>query len=650
LPAPVFQRNVGDPVRITLLGGLTVRTADREIVFPTVKSRLLLAYLASVPGRLYPRSRLCGLFWEDRGEGQARGSLRNALSHIRAVTGDGIIIGNRESVGVQAGGVETDLAQLERLAESKQPPGADVALLAGEFLDGVDADGAGLQDWLNFERSRCRSLAQKVLGSAAEVAASGGDHDRALDLARKLVDLDPFREGSHRLLMRLFAEAGDRPMALAQFRACRALLRAELDVAPSPQTEALAVELAGRSGVRPAESRADFQLSIAVLPFAHVAEDEDQRFLAEGLADDITTELTRHRDFLVIARQSSFQLSGLGATHAAQGLGVRYVLTGTVRRRAELVSLSVQLLDASTQRSLWAERLERPMAELFAVQDEVLAQVLASVDAEMRLSERVRAARRPPSDLDAWELFHRGLWHAFRFEPEEAARAAVIFERAATLAPDFALPRAGLAYIGLLGVTWRTAADPEAELARAIGHARDAVERDATSPFSQVVLGRLLTYAGELRVAFDHLRLARDLNPSYAATYYGLATAHLWVHEPQLALTNAEQALRFSPRDPLSSMFITVQAFSRLMLGDPAAAACLARRAIKLQSREIWSRLALACALVEAGNLPNARHVIDECRSLLPGTSFEGIRPISANVAPPVRDRVLAALQQAGLR
>ncbi len=637
-------------VSLTLLGGLSVRAGDAEIVFPTAKSRLLLAYLASTPGRLHPRGRLCSLFWEERGEEQARGSLRNALSHIRAAAGEAIIVGNREAIGVQAGGIETDLARLERLAAEPGPPDGDVAALAGDFLDGVEVEGSALQDWLAFERSRCRTLAQRVLAAAAEAAAARGDVDLALALGRRLVDLDPFREASHRLLMRLHAAAGDRPMALAQFRACRDLLRAELDVAPSPQTEALAEELAGRAIAVSADTRADFQLSIAVLPFVHAAEDEDQRFLAEGLADDITTELTRHRDFLVIARQSSFQFAGGAADVAARGLGVRYVLTGTVRRRADRVSLSVQLLDAATGRSFWAERHERPLAELFAIQDEIVAQVLASVDAEMRLSERERAARRPPSDLDAWELFHRGLWHAFRFQPEEADRAEAIFTRAAQLAPDFALPRAGLAYVNLTRVTWRMAADPEASMARAIADGRQAVEMDATSPFAQVVLGRLLTYAGELRLAFDHLRLARDLNPSYAATYYGLATAHLWVNEPEAALSNAEQALRFSPRDPLASMFITVQAFSRLVLGAPEDAARLARRAVEMQPREIWSRLALACALVEAGDLEAARAVIAETSRILPDASFTGIRPISSNVAPVVRERVLTALGRAGMR
>jgi DNA-binding SARP family transcriptional activator/Flp pilus assembly protein TadD len=648
MPGAVIRGTSAGSVSLKLLGGLSAQRCGAELAFPTAKSRLLFAYLAASPRRLHPRGRLCGLFWEERGEAQARGSLRNALSHIRTVAGEAIIVGNREAVGLQAGLVTTDLALLERVASGAGPPEGDVAALAGVFLDGVEVDGAALQDWLDFERSRCLTLAQTALAAAAGLASDRGDAEAALSLGRRLVDLDPYREPSHRLLMRLHAAAGDRAAALTQYRACRQLLQAELGVAPSPQTEALAAELTGRA-LHAVETRPSFQVSIAVLPFTHLAEDEDQRFFAAGLADDITTLLTRHRDFMVISRQSSFQFASGAADQAAASLGVRYVLTGAMRRHGDRVSLSVQLLDAVTHRSFWAERQERALSEIFALQDEIVRRILASVDAEIRLSERERAARRPPSDLDAWELFHRGLWHAFRFQPEEADRAAAIFARAATLAPDFALPRAGLAYIGLLRVTWRLTDDPEATLAQAIGQAREAVEMDATSPFAQVTLGRLLTYGGELRPAFDHLRLARDLNPSYAATYYGLATAHLWAGEPEAALTNAEQALRFSPRDPLAGMFLTVQAFAHVMLGDAETAATLGRQAIERQPRELWARLGLTCALVEAGHIEAARDVIAQTRRLLPDVSIAAISPIAQNVAASVRDRVLDALQRAGL-
>ncbi|WP_134681031.1 BTAD domain-containing putative transcriptional regulator [Paracoccus ravus] len=651
MPGPAIPLASAGTLSLRMLGGFSARLGDREIALPTVKSRMLLAYLASAPGRLHPRGRLCGLFWEDRAEEQARGSLRNALSHLRAALGEGAVIGNREAVGLQARRVESDLARLETLAETGAADPREVPALTQNFLDGIEAEGALLGEWLEFERSRCRSLSQKLIEITLDECAQAGAYMMAIELARNLVALDPFREASQRRLIRLLADSGDRAMALAQFHACRDLLRRELGIAPSVQTQMLANELTDEPREAPIHraGQRDFSLSVAVLPFADADGDPDGRFLAEGLADDITTELTRHRDILVISRLSSFQFHPAHAGEAAQDLGARYVLTGAVRRRADRVSLSVRLLDATSGRNLWAERYERPLADLFEVQEAVVSQILAGVDAEIRQSERERAVRRQPSDLDAWELFHRGLWHAYRFQPEEAARARAIFARAAELAPDFALPLAGLAYIGLVGVTWRMAADPQATLIEAIAQGRLAVVKDPTAPFSQVVLGRLLTYAGDLPAAFDHLRLARDLNPSYASTYYGLATAHLWSNQAQAALDNAEQALRFSPRDPLAAMFITVQSFALILLGRPDQAQSMAHRAVAMLPGEIWSRLALTCALSEQGRPDEARQVLATAKRELSGVSLEGIRPISASVSPEFRDRVLGLLCKAGL-
>ncbi|WP_170295162.1 BTAD domain-containing putative transcriptional regulator [Paracoccus aestuariivivens] len=651
MPGPVLHGSNPAQIGLTLLGGFSARVDGREVTLPTAKSRLLLAYLGCSPGRLHPRGRLCGLLWEDRAEEQARGSLRNALSHLRQALGEAAVIGNREAVGLQADSVASDLSRLEALCGTGGAGPREVSTLTGTFLDGIEADGQSLGDWMDFERSRCRTLAQKLLETTAlETAAR--DLPVAIGLARDLVALDPFREPSQRLLIRLLAESGDRAMALAQFRSCRDLLRDELGILPSPQTRALAEELADDAAAEPArplERPDDPQLSIAVLPFADADADGDGDFFAEGLADDITTELTRHRDILVIARQSSFQFKASRPDAAAQDLGARYVLTGVVRRRAERVSLSVRLLDAATGRNFWAERYERPQSELFAMQDAVVAQILAGVDAEMRQSERERALRKPPSDLNAWELFHRGLWHTYRFHPDEAERARAIFARAAELAPDFALPQAGLAYLGLVGITWRMVPDPQATMAQAIAHGRAAVDLDATSPFAQVVLGRLLTYAGQLRSAFEHLRLARDLNPSYASTYYGLGTAHLWANEPEPALFHAERALRFSPRDPLAAMFLTVQSFAHLLLESPDIAEALARRAVLMLPREIWSHLALTCALVEQDRLGDARDVIAAAKRDLSDVSLLGIRPLSAGVTPELRERVILALKSAGM-
>jgi len=652
-------------ISFTLLGGFAVRSGPgAALVLPTAKIRLLAAYLALAAGQNQARSKLCALFWEDRNADQARASLRNALAAIRAVLGNDVLIASRESVMFDATLVSTDVGELEKLARGDAETGIQTARrLAAPFLEGFAAQGEELSEWVEFERTRCRNLAELLLEKTAERLGTTGEEAAAVALAQQLVALDPYRERSHRLLMRLHARQGERSLAIAQFQKCRQLLAEELGTEPSPQTVALAGELSiegapGRSpspeitpAGRQAASQLDFRISIAVLPFLHPAEDADQSFLAEGLAEDLITELSRHKDFLVVARQSSFALgAGLrDAELAAQALDVRYVLTGNLRRRGNDLSLGVQLVDAATHRTVWAERYARKLEEIFAIQDEIVSRIITSVDAEVRSSERERAARKLPQAMDAWELFHRGLWHLYNFTLDEIDTAESFFRRATTLHPSFALGHAGLAQADLVRIVWQMSNDIPATLESGLAHARRALALDGAHPFPHVVLGRLLTCQGELSLAHDHLRIATELNPSYAHAHYALALVHIWAGRPTDALPHIDRAIRFSPRDSLIGVFMTVRSVCLFLIGDIAEAESAARAAIGRQARDSLSRLALACALMETGRIEEAMAAVAEARTLVPGLSIASLDGLIGRMAPAPRDRIVSALKRAGL-
>lgn len=459
--------------------------------------------------------------------------------------------------------------------------------------------------------------------------------------------------------MQLYADQGERSLALAQFNACRDLLHTELNVAPSAETVALARELAASEGVPvPVTANAEpprepkFEaLGIAVLPFTYDAADPQQRFLAEGLAEDLITELSRFKDLLVIARQSSFALAAEGADAATVSarLGVRYVLGGRVRRSGNTVRVVVQLVDGPGNRNVWAERYDRQVADIFAVQDEIARALIGAIDGQVRLAERERASRKPPANMDAWELFHRGLWHAYHFTPEDEAVAEDYFREALLLAPRFALPHAGLAYVGLVRITWFMTREVDATLAAAIAHARDAVALDGTSVFSQVVLGRLLTYAGQVDRALDHLKLATDLNPGFAQAHFGLAQALFWSGRYEEALVGVDRALLLNPRDPLSAMFHTLKAFSHYVIGQFEAAEQAARNGMQLQARESWVRLALAAALMARGKLAEARQTVADALRIDPNVSILSFDAVVRHVPDAIRQRAYGALREAGL-
>ncbi|MBM3541303.1 MAG: tetratricopeptide repeat protein, partial [Alphaproteobacteria bacterium] len=577
-----------------------------------------------------------------------------------------------ETVRLVPGRLAIDAERLATLAADRVAASdEDIARLCGsEFLAGLSLPGEAVSEWLAFERARLGRLAQAVLRATAKERAREGRHAEAIGLAERLLSLDPLREKSHRLLMRLHARAGERALALAQYQRCRELLSKELGVEPSSETAALADEIGRAAGTAeavpaaaatvgsspsapaiPTSHEAGYNLSIAVLPFVNRSGEEEQDHLARGLAEDLITELSRQRDITVIARQSSFLFSGApGRAAAAAGdLGVRYALAGSLRKSADRLRVTVQLIDATGDRCVWAERYDRPADALFALEDELVAEIIANVDARVREDERERAVRKHPENLDAWEMFHRGLWHVYRFTPEEYARATALFERAIALAPRFALPHAGLGYVAFVSTTWNFVDDPRAAVAKGLTHAGTAVALAGNEPFGHVVLGRLLTLAGDLPRAYEHLDRAVQLSPSFAQAHLGLAQALLWMAEPAAALMHADRAERLNPRDPLASVFMTIRAFAHLWLDELARAESEARRAMTLQPRDNWSRLALAVALVEQGRAEEARATVAEVRRIDPRLDLAAFGAVVAHVPAAFRDRVFAALRAAGM-
>lgn len=653
---------------LDLLGGFELRRGDGTPAgLPTRKAQLLLAYLALPAGRTHAREKLGMLFWSDRPDDQARGSLRNALAAIRKALGPDALRGERDMLALAPGLVALDVDRLAEAAAGR-PCLTDEALevaMSSQLLDGAAASSETFDEWLAFERARCLALAQAAAQKAIAAHEQAGRIGRALDLAQRLIALDPLREQSHRLAMRLFTVAGERSRAMAQFQACREVLLRELGVEPSPETAELARRLSEADAEIPtAPDRASEaerhpgltppmprSFAIAVLPFANMSGQPGQDFMAEGFSEDLTTELSRRRDFSVISRQSSALFSGRPETAAAAAaeLSVRYALAGSLRGMGGRLRVTAQLIDAIGNRCIWAERYDRDLADIFAVQDEIVASIIGSLDAEVRQEERERAARKLPGELDAWELFHRGLWHVYRFTREEIATGEALFRQALALAPDFALPHAGLGYAAFVKAVWYFAPDPASAMAEGLQHAQAGVARDGGSAFCHVVLGRLLTLAGKIEGALHHLRLAIEMNPSFAQAHFGLAQALVYAGEPFEALAGIETALRLSPKDPLRSMFLTLRSFCHFSLGDYAAAEAAARSAMQLQWAETWARLALCCALVELGREDEARRIAQETLRIEPAFTAEKFGRLVAHAPEQVRRRIWRDLAIAGI-
>lgn len=322
--------------------------------------------------------------------------------------------------------------------------------------------------------------------------------------------------------------------------------------------------------------------SVAVLAFSNMSGDPDQEYFSDGIADDIITELARSPALFVIARNSSFFYKGRQVTikQIAGELGVRYVLEGSVRRSGSRVRVTAQLIDAETGNHIWAERYDRALEDVFAVQDEIRMAVVTAILPAVADAELRRALRKPPESLGAWEACQRGLWHMAKHTLPDTKQAQDFFRRASELDALFATPHALLAicYLYMLGLGAFVRADRE--MAEVEARKAIALDPDDSSALATLSAISLYNYAN-YDAALEHADHAIAVNPNNFGAYLGRARAFASGGRPAEAEEPLLIALRLSPRDPLRSSALNTLAFARYFSGDYAEAAKLAQRAIR---------------------------------------------------------------------
>src|SRR5262249_2226939 len=302
--------------------------------------------------------------------------------------------------------IAVDAAEFELLARAGKLDEA-AGLYRGPLLDGHGVRDGAFEDWILVERTRLHDLAVAALDRFA-ASQSGA---AAIAPAQRLLQLDPSREETHRLLMRLYASVGQRAQALRQYQHCRDTLQRELQAEPDAETERLFRQIqhetappSPRMNVAPGPTAApNNKPSIAVLPFTNLSGDPEQQYFSDGITEDIITELSRFRSLFVIARNSSFQFrdKAVDVRRVGSELGVQYVIEGSIRRSGERLRVTTQLIEAETGNHIWAERYDRDLHDIFAVQDELAHAVAATVSGRIDMAGRERSARLSPAGLKA---------------------------------------------------------------------------------------------------------------------------------------------------------------------------------------------------------------------------------------------------------
>jgi adenylate cyclase len=370
--------------------------------------------------------------------------------------------------------------------------------------------------------------------------------------------------------------------------------------------------------------------SIAVLPFDNMSGDPEQEYFADGITEDIITELSKFRSLFVIARNSSFAFKkqALGIKEISQELGVRYIVEGSVRRAGKQLRITAQLIDAATNVHLWAERYDRQLEDIFAVQDEVTRAIVTAIEPELASAERGRARRKLPENLDAWECYQRGLWHLYRYRAEDSTKAKEFFQRAIESDPNFAPPHAAFGYALYFEVIEGLVSAPDDWLSRAIEAAKTAVTLDERDCFGHMVLGRLLLVDGKYDASIGACDTAIALNPNDANAHYGEGLTLCFTGRPEAAIPQIDQALRLNPHDPGAWTFLWLKSHALTLLHRYDEALIWAKKAVQRPNATIWAFTGEAVALAHLGRIDEARAALNQALAIKPDLSSDFFRSV----------------------
>ncbi len=390
--------------------------------------------------------------------------------------------------------------------------------------------------------------------------------------------------------------------------------------------------------------------SIAVLPFQNLSGDADQDFFADGMAEDIITELSRMPWFFVIARNSSFSYKGraVDVKRVARELGVKYVLEGSVRSAGARLRITAQLIDASTGQHVWAERYDRQVTDIFDVQDEVNQSIVGTIAPEFLSFEAKRARRKDPAKLDAWECVMRGRAHLWKLSREEAAEAKVLFQRAVELAPRGEFGAGDLALIHFLEAYYRWSDTPERSLDYMVETAERAVAADDHDPWALTVLAWANIVAHRWDASLSVIDRAVVLSPNFASAI-GIRGAILALQgEPEAGIDEIGRAIRLSPRDGMMVFWLMGLFWAYFSMARYEEAIATAQRAIGLAPQNPTFRRQLASALAWAGRLDEARTAVGAYLVLEPEHTTADAAKVPSSVAEHVA-RFVEGLRRGGL-
>jgi adenylate cyclase len=387
-----------------------------------------------------------------------------------------------------------------------------------------------------------------------------------------------------------------------------------------------------------------------VLPFTNMSTDPEQEYFSDGITEDITTDLSKISSLFVIARNSAFTYKGkaVKVQDVSREMGVRYVLEGSVRKADDQVRITTQLIDATTGGHLWSERYDRPLKDIFALQDDITQQIITALRVVVQEAERVRVRRTPTENLTAYDYVLQGWEYYHHITKEANLQARQMFERAIELDPQYAVAYAGLGWTHQMDWVWQWSRDSQAP-ERAFELAQKAITFDDSVPVAHQLLGQVyLLQKKHYEQALTEGERAVALDPNSADGYARLGLIMVSIGEHEKAVGLVEKAMRLNPRYPTWYLLWLGGAYNGLDRFEEAIATL--KKAVIREPNFLGPHLFLTIAYSRSNREAEAREEVAEILRLNPQYSLEGVRQRLAYKDLMTTERIIAALRKAGLK
>jgi len=391
--------------------------------------------------------------------------------------------------------------------------------------------------------------------------------------------------------------------------------------------------------------------SIVVLPFTNMSGDPEQEYFSDGITEDIITDLSYFREFLVIARNTSFTFKGkpMRVGHVCRDLGVRYLLEGSVRKAGNRIRVTAQLIDGTTEAHLWASRYDRNLDDIFQVQDEITQAIVRSVAPETLGAETRRSQAMKLDDLNVWEQVLRARWHINLLTKSDNESAEKILAGAIEAAPGFAPAHSARVICLLSGVLHAWTESIAATIAAAHDAAKTAVSLDGNDANALAGLGITCLFARKHEFALDYLNRAIGLNPNLATAHGYLAAVHGSMGNAAAAAAAADKAIKISPLDSAKPLWLAGKGIGAYINEryDEAIGICLDVLREYPNFGSALRQLAASYAMI--GDKPRAEQAMSQLLHRMPGLTIAKVRQIVPVMAADAQERWLEGLRRAGL-